>query len=955
MNNITKSYIKDIQQAISENRLVIFAGAGTSCDAGVPMWNDLVMNLASIFPETLCEENKHDLLRLAQLFRETCDDKAYYDRVKSELTSNIKAPNAIHSSIFELNPCNIITTNYDTLFEDASLRNNRQYYLVSKDSDLPINHGERMIVKMHGDLVNNNIVLTENDYYDYSRNFPLIRSFVISQFVSKVVLFVGFSFNDINLKYILREIKSVLGSKMQRVYMLTDNIPSEWIARNQELNGVNILSINNDDAQEIINSLAIDTPDVSILSKQCKTLVNQLLLIKGYREEKNLVEIGIDFAKTHEKYITTFREYLKYAFPDNKRDGFYLSGIRLTLPNAYDKEFKSYISNKHCFYELVNKYGVEELQHLRFFLINNGILEIDGINLFSKTAYRKLCSDTFGRALNAYYNVDQIGLARELSRLRSQDLTYTINDLELPYVLFLIGHFYEAYQIYCRLATEMWRRKKYALFFLCIFNKHHITYPAYYELASRKDINKENIIREWRKTDLMKELSLLPLSDCVRNMFADMIFSKFLANDALQTSKLQIEIAEHRRKACEHSYWSTNNYVGSIINNYWSTFTMCNNNYIISDNNTQGSQIYVAAARGIFNSLMIPDEPNQSRLPYLYKQTIFLLIFKLSNDTLKGIIKDICTDKEIEAEEDVVEFLKTCVAHQNDVLELKREKFNNTQVIDLKVLANNFRNILLLSNTIKNCPKLEGFDELFAEYWDDWSLHTCIDDVRKYLFRHSPTIDIAKKLISKCLYSFRSEIELLPLLNLLPQAIQQVNQIWDDSRYLSLIEFQGSTDIAACLLKVLPEDKKAIVLQWIWSHITSLVQLVFFDLFSSEKHLNTDTFEKFKDKLFLEKQCKDGKILFPQLTFFYELPQYADIKKQIEELSDSNPLLKYLLDPVNWIYTETFDKTWFDCLLSQENVIAEIAKNPVARNLLKEYSETCSWRKKLNQILWNTI
>jgi len=919
------------------------------------MWNDLVMNLASIFPESLREENKHDLLRLAQLFRETCDDKAYYDSVKRVLTSNIKAPNAIHSSIFELNPCNIITTNYDTLFEDASLKNNRQYYLVSKDSDLPRNHGERMIVKMHGDLVNNNIVLTENDYYDYSRNFPLIRSFVISQFVSKVVLFVGFSFNDINLKYILREIRSVLGSNMQRVFMLTDNRPSEWIARNQELNGVNILSINNDDAQDIIQSLGIDMPDVSVLSDKGKTLVNQLLLIKSYREDRNLIEIGIDFAKTHGRYITTFREYLKYAFPDNKRDGFSLSGIRLTLPNAYEKEFKSYISNKHCFREFVKMYGAEELQRLRIFLINNGILDIEGAYLFSQATYRKLESDSYGRALNAYYDIDQIGLARELSRLRTQDLTYTINDLELPYVLFLIGHYYEAYQIYCRLATEMWRRKKYALFFLCIFNKHHITHFAYYELSSRKDINREDILREWRKTDLMKELSLLPLSDCVRNMFADMIFSKFLANDTLQASKLQIFIAEHKRKACEHSYWSTNNYVVSIIDNYWSSFTRSNNNYIISDNNTQGNQIYDAAARGIFNSLMIPDEPDQSRLPYLYKQTIFLLVFKLNNETLKGIIKDICSDTEVEAEESVIDYLRTCVEHQCEILEIKRKKYTNAQIIETKVLANQYRNILLLSNTIHNCPKLEGFDELFVEYWDEWNLHFSIDDVKQYLQKHSPNADIAKQLISKCLSSHCSEFDLLPILNLLVQVIQKENLVWDDSNYLSLIERQGNTDITAYLLRVLPKGTKTIVTQWIWNHITSLVQLVFFDLFSSEKHLDAETFDKYKDKLFIERQCKDGRILFPKLAFFYELPQYADIKKQIEELSDSNPLLKYLLDPVKWIYTDDFDKTWFDCLYSEDKVIVEISKNPDARKLLKDYSETCSWSKKLKQILWGTI
>lgn len=82
-----------------------------------------------------------------------------------------------------------------------------------------------MIIKMHGDFDVGNIVLTENDYFDYSRQFPLIRSFVLSLFASKLVLFIGFSFNDINLKYILRNVSNILKDKMQRSYLLVDYIP----------------------------------------------------------------------------------------------------------------------------------------------------------------------------------------------------------------------------------------------------------------------------------------------------------------------------------------------------------------------------------------------------------------------------------------------------------------------------------------------------------------------------------------------------------------------------------------------------------------------------------------------------------------------------------------------------------------------------------------------------------
>ena len=223
LDNTIISYIKALQAASKENRLVIFAGAGTSVDAGIPLWSNFVNELSKVLPNDVKDNANGDNLQLAELYREVSDDKDYYDGIESVLLKNAKAPNSIHDAILALNPSHIITTNYDTLFEDAALKNNRQYFVVATDDDLPRNHGEKLIVKMHGDLKHHNIILTENDYYDYARKFPLIRSFVISQFVSKVILFVGFSFNDPNLKFILREIKSELGNNMQHVYLLTSD------------------------------------------------------------------------------------------------------------------------------------------------------------------------------------------------------------------------------------------------------------------------------------------------------------------------------------------------------------------------------------------------------------------------------------------------------------------------------------------------------------------------------------------------------------------------------------------------------------------------------------------------------------------------------------------------------------------------------------------------------------
>ena len=129
-----------------------------------------------------------------------------------------------------------------------------------------------MIIKMHGDFLNNNIVLTENDYYDYRSNFPLINSFLMSLFATKVVLFVGFSFSDINLKFILRQVSNVLGNKMQRVYLLTDDEKDALAYSYFKSKSVQLLSIPESVSKAIIKEQRIECEGAEVLSGRSKAL-----------------------------------------------------------------------------------------------------------------------------------------------------------------------------------------------------------------------------------------------------------------------------------------------------------------------------------------------------------------------------------------------------------------------------------------------------------------------------------------------------------------------------------------------------------------------------------------------------------------------------------------------------------------------------------------------------------
>lgn len=192
MKNVQIANAKLIYEASKNNKLVIIVGSGVSKNSDIPIWNELLQELKKDLPKSI--EHEYDALKIAQLYKNTFGFRDTIEKVKKVLNCSKAKPNKIHKVLFQMNPCHIITTNYDNLLEVQALANGEPFSTIRRDSDIPYADYNRYIIKMHGDFVDNNIVLTEDDYLNYSKNFPLISSIVQSIFASKTILCVGYSF-----------------------------------------------------------------------------------------------------------------------------------------------------------------------------------------------------------------------------------------------------------------------------------------------------------------------------------------------------------------------------------------------------------------------------------------------------------------------------------------------------------------------------------------------------------------------------------------------------------------------------------------------------------------------------------------------------------------------------------------------------------------------------------------
>ena len=215
--------LKRILDASQNNALSFFVGAGVSALSGALTWKGLI--------NAICEKLGHEqkdayssdeYLQIPQMYYYSLEEnkEEYFKFVEAQLHSTDLFPNTVHREMLNLNPVSFITTNYDTLLEDAAVQYCQSFKVVSRDEDVPTIFGDRFILKLHGDFKNKNFVLKEEDYLNYSENFKLIETLVKSIFSTNTVVFIGYGLNDYNIKLILNWTKTLLKGNFRKPIFL---------------------------------------------------------------------------------------------------------------------------------------------------------------------------------------------------------------------------------------------------------------------------------------------------------------------------------------------------------------------------------------------------------------------------------------------------------------------------------------------------------------------------------------------------------------------------------------------------------------------------------------------------------------------------------------------------------------------------------------------------------------
>lgn len=226
------NFPEELLNALQDDQLVIFAGAGVSMGppANLPSFGRLTDQISQ-----RCNIPARDKEPEDQTLGRIADQNIPVQEIACEILNESQpSPTPLHKEIIRLHKnlgkARVVTTNFDQLFEKEAHQQQKSFAEIYRAPALPLGRNFTGLVHLHGCITRpQEIILTDQDFGRayLTENEGWARRFLVDLFNSHPVLFIGYSHRDPVITYISRALPP--NADNQRYALIGDHRPDDEV------------------------------------------------------------------------------------------------------------------------------------------------------------------------------------------------------------------------------------------------------------------------------------------------------------------------------------------------------------------------------------------------------------------------------------------------------------------------------------------------------------------------------------------------------------------------------------------------------------------------------------------------------------------------------------------------------------------------------------------------------